>query len=189
MNIFYLDSDPVSSARQICMVHVRKMIIESTQMLSTAHHVLDLGIYNSKELEALYTLGQLDDPHWYREILMKPSHANHPSSIWVRSHISHYKWLCNYTFELMSIYEEMRDKVHSCWLNRQEIYVTPPKNIKTEGFFVPPPACMPDEFKHSYSIAKSYRYYLNAKYNEWLVRERPIKVDFPYDTPKWFTQT
>lgn len=41
MNIFYLDSDPKLAAQQICNVHVNKMIIESCQMLSTAHHILN----------------------------------------------------------------------------------------------------------------------------------------------------
>ena len=41
MNIFILDTNPTSAARQMCDKHVVKMIIESGQMLSTAHRVLD----------------------------------------------------------------------------------------------------------------------------------------------------
>ena len=41
MNIFYLDSDPVKAAQMQCNAHVVKMIVESAQMLSTAHRLLD----------------------------------------------------------------------------------------------------------------------------------------------------
>ena len=41
MNIFYLDEDPVKAAQYMCDKHVVKMIVESAQILSTAHRVLD----------------------------------------------------------------------------------------------------------------------------------------------------
>ena len=45
MNIFYLDKDPVVAAQMMCDKHVVKMILESAQMLSTAHRVLDGDAY------------------------------------------------------------------------------------------------------------------------------------------------
>ena len=41
MNIFILHSDPEIAAKQHCDKHVCKMIVESAQMLSTAHRLLD----------------------------------------------------------------------------------------------------------------------------------------------------
>ena len=41
MNIFYLDHDPVTAARAMTDKHIVKMILESAQLLSTAHRVLD----------------------------------------------------------------------------------------------------------------------------------------------------
>ena len=41
MNIFVLDNDPIVAAQSVCNKHVVKMILESGQMLSTAHRVLD----------------------------------------------------------------------------------------------------------------------------------------------------
>ena len=41
MNIFVLDNDPVIAAQTQCDKHVVKMIVESAQMLSTAHRLLD----------------------------------------------------------------------------------------------------------------------------------------------------
>jgi hypothetical protein len=41
MNLFILDQDPVVKAAQLqCDKHVVKMIVESAQMLSTAHRML-----------------------------------------------------------------------------------------------------------------------------------------------------
>ena len=39
MNIFYLDKNPYKAARYQYNKHVVKMILESAQMLCTAHHV------------------------------------------------------------------------------------------------------------------------------------------------------
>ena len=41
MNIFVLDKSPVQSAIYMCDKHIVKMIVESCQLLSTAHRVLD----------------------------------------------------------------------------------------------------------------------------------------------------
>ena len=41
MNIFYLDRDPGICTLMHCDKHVVKMILETAQMLSTAHRVLD----------------------------------------------------------------------------------------------------------------------------------------------------
>ena len=75
MNIFYLDKNPVVAAQMQCDKHVVKMILESAQMLSTAHRVLDGNEYADKK--GLY----------------KMAHKNHPSTIWARSSLENYVWL------------------------------------------------------------------------------------------------
>ena len=72
MNIFYLDHDPVIAAQMSCDKHVVKMILESAQMLSTSHRVLDGDEYANEV--GLYKL----------------AHKNHPSTIWVRSSNEHW---------------------------------------------------------------------------------------------------
>ena len=61
MNIFYLDRDPVKAAQVQYNKHVVKMILESAQMLCTAHR------YYGNE-----------------NVPYKSAHINHPSSIWCR---------------------------------------------------------------------------------------------------------
>ena len=69
MNIFYLDRNPILAADKQCDRHVVKMILETAQLLSTAHYELD-G----------------ESPAY------KPTHKNHPSAVWVRKSLDHYLW-------------------------------------------------------------------------------------------------
>ena len=41
MNIFYISDNPVEAAEWMVDKHVVKMILESAQLLSTAHRILD----------------------------------------------------------------------------------------------------------------------------------------------------
>ena len=86
MNIFYLARDPEIAAQMMCDKHVVKMILESAQMLSTAHRVLDGDEYANSH--GLY----------------KMAHKNHPSTIWVRSSVKNYMWLYDHMIALMNEY-------------------------------------------------------------------------------------
>ena len=94
MNIFYLDRDPKIAAQMMCDKHVVKMILESAQMLSTAHRVLDGDEYADKN--GLY----------------KKAHVNHPSSIWVRCSYQQYKWLYDHMVALMEEYTYRLSLIH-----------------------------------------------------------------------------
>ena len=66
MNIFYLDKDPHQCAKYHCDKHVCKMILESAQMLSTAHHILnEVDVFKGR-------VG-------YNHDLFKKAFVNHPS--------------------------------------------------------------------------------------------------------------
>ena len=72
MNIFYLHRDPVIAAKVHYNKHIVKMILESAQMLCTAHHEI---------------MGEDAD------VPYKRAHVNHPSTIWCRSSAQNYAWL------------------------------------------------------------------------------------------------
>ena len=62
MNIFILDRDPITAAQLQCDKHVVKMIVESAQMLSTAHRMLDGTLIrrpskSGKTIQQYYTFG------------------------------------------------------------------------------------------------------------------------------------
>lgn len=57
MNIFYLSTNTDECARYHCDKHVVKMILETAQMLSTAHRVLDGDeLADEKKLYKKFTL-------------------------------------------------------------------------------------------------------------------------------------
>jgi len=58
MNIFILDEDPVIAAQMQCDKHIPKMVVESGQMLSTAHRVLD-GLLTKRPSKSGKILGSV----------------------------------------------------------------------------------------------------------------------------------
>jgi hypothetical protein len=111
MNIFILDINPQIAAQSQCDKHVVKMILESVQMLSTAHRVLDgrMTIKKSKSNRNVKTW-LLDD---YRETLLyKSAHVNHPCSIWCRESAVNYYWLLSHVKALCDEFHYRFNKVH-----------------------------------------------------------------------------
>jgi hypothetical protein len=69
--------------------HVVKMILESAQLLSTAHRVLDgVAVIGGKLGGRKKTEWVLDDAR--QDVLYKATHMNHPSAIWARKSVENY---------------------------------------------------------------------------------------------------
>ena len=143
MNIFYLDKDPKLAAIYQYNKHVVKMILESAQMLCTAHHC-----YGSTEQKA--------------NVPYKQAHLNHPSTIWARQSKSTYMWLYNHMIALGTEYYVRYGKTHLTITKCKEFLATPPKHIQGDEWSQPPQA-MPDEYKHKDSIIAYWQYYINGK--------------------------
>ncbi len=157
MNIFYLSHDPVMCARQHVDKHVVKMILESAQLLSNAHHMLD----GEQVIKPIYKL----------------THKNHPSAIWVRMSKRHYNWLHMLLHALCKEYTHRYEKVHK--VEREGLLETlkqSPNNLQDNGWICDPIPAMPDEYK-SETVIDSYRnYYRGAKssFANWKKREVPF---------------
>lgn len=162
MNIFYLDSDPRIAASYHCDKHVVKMILESAQLLSTAHRVLD-GV-ETRELSP----GGRNLKVWYindfRNIeLYKATHVNHPCAIWTRQSVNNYDWLQKLFIELCYEYTRRYAKTHLCEAKFGDVLVFPPDNINDLPF-EEPPQCMPDHCKVPGDTVQAYRnYYIQEK--------------------------
>ena len=94
MNIFYLSECPVEAAQYQCDKHVVKMILESAQMLCTAHHACPTA---APRPEKFY----------------KQAHLNHPSTIWVRTATANYDWMIVHALALCEEYTHRYGKIHS----------------------------------------------------------------------------
>jgi len=126
MNIFRLANDPVIAAQMQCDKHVVKMIVESAQMISTVHRMLDgkLEIRKSKTgRRQKYYDHPLDD------ILYKAVHHKHPSTIWTSESVENYKWHYKHFIALCHEYEFRYGKQHASYLKLGEVLRNHPMNI------------------------------------------------------------
>jgi hypothetical protein len=166
MNIFFLSEDAFEAAKMQVDKHVVKMIVETAQLLSTAHRVLD-GDEN----------GVLPDPR--QDVLFyKITHKNHPSAIWTRTSLENYNWLVDHFAALLSEYTYRYNKQHACTKLLYDIQ-SPPLKLK-DWDWTEPPCCMPDDCKIG-SYVENYReYYRKYKshIHKWTNREEPIWIEY-----------
>jgi hypothetical protein len=159
MNIFYLDSDPVIAAQAMTDKHVVKMILESAQLLSTAHRVLDgepvvqLSVNNRRLTR--YTHPTLDD------VLYKSTHINHPSGVWARESKNNYIWLYKHFVALCDEYTARYSKVHASYQKLNTILSEPPRSI-SDSPFTPIKLAMPTQY-HLPNAVEAYRLYYEAE--------------------------
>ena len=156
MNIFYLDKDPHEAPRYLYNKHVVKMILETAQMLCTAHH----------------HYGQGDN------VPYKSAYYNHPSTKWARESLQNYNWLFKYFTSINLEYFTRYKKIHKTFIKCNNSLVNAPIGIPNTGF-TQPPQCMPDQYKDKCSIVAYWNYYINdkkhiARKNERLWIKPPI---------------
>lgn len=150
MNLFYLSRDPVEAAHMQCDKHVVKMIVETAQLLSTAH--VELG---------------------HESPAYKPTHKNHPSAVWVRSSFVAYRWAWKHLKALGEAYTQRYGRVHKTIAEHLDNLSTPPANI-AHADFVDPPQCMYDDCRRDDTVL-AYLTYYNAKADEWAAKGTPMK--------------
>jgi hypothetical protein len=174
MNIFYLSNNATECARLHVDCHVVKMILETAQLLSTAHRVLDGVEYIDNSSGRNIKRWRLNNS--YEDHLYKVSHVNHPSAIWVRKSYDNYIWLHSLLVELCKEYSYRYGKIHKVefsGLMKKLEYA--PFNIRP-GIFTEPTPAMPPEFIVENDSIQSYRnYYRGSKQHlhSWKNREIP----------------
>lgn len=155
------------------------MIIESAQLLSTAHRILDgspVSTINTKTGKPRKHL-KLSDPR-ADAILYKPTHVNHPCAVWARQSQENYYTLYHLFTELLYEYNVRYGKKHktadlSLYLSQAPINLT--RYGRTDI-----PLCMPDQYKIPGNPVESYRnYYRQGKSHiaQWRFRK----------TPEWYS--
>ena len=113
MNVFVLSTDPVEAARMHCDKHVPKMIVESAQMISTAHRMLDGSTIKkpSKSGKRIINYWEHPDPI-DEELLYKAVHHNHPCTVWTRESLHNYNWHYALFAELCNEFTKRFKKTH-----------------------------------------------------------------------------
>ena len=156
MNIFFLSTKPELAAVYHCDKHVVKMVLETTQMLCTAHRILDGDV-------AADAMG-----------IYRTAYANHPMTKWVRENQFNYAWTYRLLQALCNEYTHRYNKVHKTQSQGMlDVLRKIPENIYlgTETGRTVPPMCMPDKYKNRFTsdvkfpdVVDAYRrYYIGDK--------------------------
>jgi len=161
MNIFVLDKNPKKAAKEHCDKHVVKMIVESAQMLSTAHRILD-GTPVKKPSKSGKTM------QWHYELtderedkLYKAVHAKHPCTIWTMESNENYNWHWDLFNALCDEYIHRYKKVHKTDYLLRGALLQLPKNIP-HCKMTPFRQAMFEECKQEDTV-QAYRTYYHAK--------------------------
>lgn len=151
MNIFYLHQLAPVAAAMHCDKHVGKMLIESCQLLATAHHQYGNG----------------------HAVSYKSTHVNHPSAIWTRESTLHYHYVVTLAIYLGREFyirygknHKSRDVLVAELLNPPSAMHDLPKTWSS------PPLAMPDEFKSDNAVESYRRYYASKSATMPLIYHR-----------------
>jgi hypothetical protein len=141
MNIFVSSFDCKEAAQALDDKRMIKMILETTQILSTNVNLAGL-----------------------RSGPYRTTHANHPCTIWARTSHDNYLWLCGHLRHLCYEYTDRFDKTHKC-----EQYIELLYNCSTDIAYPKEglttfPNCT--TFKEIKETTRAYRLYLNSKWRQ-----------------------
>lgn len=180
MNIFVLDKDPVKAAQLQCDKHVVKMVVESAQMLSTAHRLLDGVLERVPSKSGMTKVKYYKLPDYREDLLYKAVHFNHPCTLWTMKSNNNYNWHYVHFVALCEEYKYRYGKTHKTDdLLRAELSNLP-RNIEVGHLTQQPMAMQSNPECMSSDVVASYRAYYQTKQNRfkmaWTNRE----------TPEWF---
>jgi hypothetical protein len=162
MNIFFLHANPRRAAQAHCDRHVVKMILESAQLLWTAHHATKSPI-------------PADAPTPYKSL-----NPNHPCGRWTRASVINYLWLCALATCLIDEYHYRypHGRAHACEPHIAWLTANPPSLPWIR--MTQPALAMPPEYHVVGDPVASYRaYYLGPK------RDRGLLIYTRREVPDW----
>ena len=116
------------------------MILETAQMLSTAHHV-----YDTPQAPLVY----------------KKAYLNHPCTIWIRESKANYGWAWTLYHELLVEFRKRRGKYHKSGELIHDLAHTP--HGMPEIGLTPFAQAMPDEYKQEDAVEAYRAYYMGDK--------------------------
>lgn len=162
MNLFILSFNQQHIAEYMFDSHIVKIILEAVQMLCSAKLLIDPN-----------------DPD--NHILYKPSHINHPVSIWVRTSYENYVWTLILVYRM---HEEWRyrfghpkTKTHKSFLVARHLVTRiPPKHSFEYQGLTPFAQAMPIDYKNECPVRAYQLYYMSEskrRLAKWTKRDKP----------------
>ncbi len=165
MNIFILSLNVNRCAKYYFDKHVHKIISEIAQMMSVAITIL------------------LKEKYYDSSRICKPSHANHPVSVWLRSSIGNWNWTMQLADclhdEWKGRYGHPEERLHLSYvkiLYIRELVEKYDIDFGAEAM-TPFALAMPDEYKSDDAVESYRQYYMNnvekRRMASWKNREQP----------------
>ena len=155
MNIFVLDLTPSLAAEYQCDRHVVKMLLESCQLFSSVKNKLGYST------------------------TYKPTHGNHPCTLWAGQSKQNYLWLLDHSRALYQEYTKRYYKIHKCQALVDGELSDIPNGLSDTGLTTFAQA-MPDQYRVPNDPVTAYRnYYLGEKagFAKWKLG----------NVPEWWT--
>lgn len=183
MNIFILSNCPQKSAEMLCDKHAAgKMAVESAQMLSTAHRILDGKLSHGPSKSGKRIVKKWVHPN-LESVLYKAVHTAHPCTVWTMKTSENYLWHYKHFIALCSEYTHRYGKIHASYTLLSKVLRDAPQNI-TPGKLTPfalamksNPECMFPE-----DPVRSYREFYKTKQNRFKM------VWTSRSVPDWWTE-
>jgi hypothetical protein len=180
VNIFVLASDPDEAASYHNDKHVVKMILESGQMMCSAHWTSwrsSLGIGTDvKRRDAISRLlaevPAVSLPPW------KMTHVGHPCTRWTQRSRENYLWHSRLGLALCAEYTRRYKKVHKAERVHEWLRENLPPTFEGEAGLTPFAVAMPDDCKVSDDPVVCYRTY-------YMTHKRKI-ASWKSETPPWW---
>jgi hypothetical protein len=151
MNIFVLDTNPITAAEMHCDKHVPKMCVEAAQMMASAlrrHGATDEDM----------PLTKAGKPY-------KGGYAHHPCTVWAGDNRGNFSWLALHALALCAEYTKRFGKIHAC---HNPIYIMSTMDyIIPEGGLTAFALAMPDEYRDDDAVKAYQAYYHSKQFAKW----------------------
>ena len=189
MNIFILDHDPTKAAQLLCDKHAAgKMAVESAQMLSTAHRMLDGNVIKAPSKSGKRMVNKYIHPDpAMDDVLYNAVHFHHPCTVWTMQTTANYRWHFEHFIALCNEYKYRYGKTHLTDTKLRKVLAKYPTNLpkkKLTQFALAmqhQPQCINRD-----DPVQSYRDYYNTKQDNFKMvwSKREIPDWFVYNTTK-----
>lgn len=105
----------------------------------------------------------------------KPTHQNHPCTLWAQETVDNYQWLLTHGKALCAEYSHRYGRVHACQALLEGELSLMPKSIRRTGLTDFAQA-MPDTYRGDDAVIAYRRYYLAEKsgFAKWTNRLAPV---------------
>jgi hypothetical protein len=151
MNIFVLDTNPITAAEMHCDKHVPKMCVEAAQMMASA-------LRRHGATDEQMPLTKAGKPY-------KGGYKHHPCTVWAGDNRGNFSWLALHALALCAEYTKRFGKIHAC---HNPIYIMSTMDyIIPEGGLTAFALAMPDEYRDDDAVKAYQAYYHSKQFAKW----------------------